>query len=54
MCHPVYDILKNSCIQMQEGVSSAMHNVTSEMSEAEAHGAVPPCPAPACPVKYTV
>ena len=26
---------------MQEGVASAMHNVTSEMSEAEAHGAVP-------------
>ena len=26
---------------MQEGVASAVHNVTSEMSEAEAHGAVP-------------
>ena len=27
--------------QVQEGVASAVHNVTSDMSEAEAHGAVP-------------
>ena len=27
--------------QVQEGVSSAVHNVTSDMSEAEAHGEAP-------------